>query len=268
MSPCAGIVDRGDAPVARNGTPAGRVPASGAAAPEWPQPWWRPPAADQGRRGPRRRKTLREIAPPTPVDAARPAWWVAGDAPSMGGQALGAGTCTYGAPADEPRRDRPRAQRTRGSEEDLPAQHQETGQEPRVSTPHVHPCREGHPQGTPSQRSPPPLRVRAAGPGGLAYPGPGDLRGAPAPIGQRSRRGQRHRDLRGHPATTACPGWPMRWGSGWAAPSCATGSAVVFGPWWPRSSGSLAPGAYLVAAGPEAVGPPLRGFEGTSDTQR
>src|ERR1700722_5520534 len=95
--------------------------------------------------------------------AAHPAWWVGGDAPSMGGQALGAGTCSYGAPADEPRRKPASSTKDKGSEEDLPAQHQETGQEPRVSTPDVHPCREVDPQGTSGQRSPPPLRVRAAG---------------------------------------------------------------------------------------------------------
>src|SRR5580700_2770767 len=80
----------------------------------------------------------------------------------MEGQALGAGTSSYGAPADEPRCKPASSTKDKRSEEDLPAQHQETGQEPRVSTPDVHPCRESDSQGTPGQRSPPPLRVRAA----------------------------------------------------------------------------------------------------------
>ena len=154
-------------PVARNGTPARRVllvayepcggvrihPGGGGftAAPTW------------ARRSPGRPKTLRGIrraagGPPS----GRPAWWVRGDAPSMGGQALGAGTCSYGAPARRAAPQPASSTKDKGSEEDLPAQHQETGQEPRVSAPDVHPCRQGDPPGTPGQRSPPPVRLRAA----------------------------------------------------------------------------------------------------------
>ena len=81
--------------------------------------------------------------------------------------------------------------------------------------------------------------------------------------GSASTTGPRHRDLRGHRRRPPCPGWPTPWESGWAARSSATGCDDASGRWWPRRRPPLAPGAYLVAAGPEAVGLPFEELKRT-----
>jgi len=78
-------------------------------------PWWQPVSRHATRAvvAAVPVKTLCEIAGRSLALQHRPAWWARGDAPSMEGKELGAGTCSYGAPAGESRRNRPRAQRTR-----------------------------------------------------------------------------------------------------------------------------------------------------------
>jgi ribonuclease P protein component len=166
----------------------------------------------------------------------------------MVGQALGAGAGSYDA---RPHAHPPTAsgQRTRGSEEDLPAQYQETGQEPRISAPHVHACRTGHHPGTPSQGPPPSLRV-------TVEPGVGRIHDratfeALRRSGCRARRGP-------VTVTFAASGGP-------GAPKVAyavgrrVGGAVVRNRLRRRLRSvvrgveGLAPGAYLVGVAPEAV---------------
>ncbi len=154
-----GAARSGDAPVGRNGTPARRGLLVTTA------PWWgwscTPPtrsdaaaSASESLGEFARRHVGSSLHLPGGPQGTRLAWVVrhSGRAP------------VRTAPRQTSRAaNRPRA-KGQGSEEDLPAQHQETGQEPRVSTPDVHPCREGDTPGAPGQRSPPPLRVRAERP--------------------------------------------------------------------------------------------------------